>query len=142
MSLLRPSGFGGQAGISYQGSIMHIASKDNVLYRKACIFSIKAIKTYRYLVGNKEFILSKQFLRATTSIGANIAEANGAISDNDFSAKISIAYKESLETKYWLLLLKDSRYINQKDYTLLFKDTDELSKIMYSILKKTRLKNN
>ena len=41
-------------------------------------------------------------LRSGTSIGANIAEANGAISNADFSAKISIAYKECLETQYWL----------------------------------------
>ena len=39
---------------------------------------------------------------------ANIIEANGAISKADFSSKMSIAYKECLETKYWLHLLKDS----------------------------------
>ena len=46
----------------------------------------------------KEFVLSKQLLRSGTSIGANIAEAKGGISKADFSAKISIAYKETLET--------------------------------------------
>lgn len=50
----------------------------------------------------KEFIISKQLIRSGTSIGANIAEANGAISQADYSAKMSIAYKEGLETKYWL----------------------------------------
>jgi four helix bundle protein len=61
------------------------------------------VKAYQYLSQvKKEFILSKQLLKSGTSIGANIAEANGAISNADFSAKISIAYKECLETKYWL----------------------------------------
>lgn len=42
---------------------------------------------------NKEYVLSKQILRSGTSVGANIVEANGAISKADFSAKMSIAYK-------------------------------------------------
>lgn len=90
----------------------------------------------------KEFVLSKQLLRSGTSIGANIAEANGAISTADFSAKMSIAYKESLETKYWLSLLKDSDYISQENYEILHPMADELSRILFSILKSTRFKKN
>jgi len=72
----------------------------------------KRLQTTRNLKEEKkEYVLSKQLLRCGTSIGANIAEANGGISDNDFSAKMSIAYKECLETKYWLSLLKDTNYI-------------------------------
>ena len=74
-----------------------------------------------------------------TSIGANIAEANGAISDNDFSAKISIAYKESLEAKYWLSLLKDTDYIEEKVYLSLFSDLDEIGKMLFSIINTTRI---
>lgn len=64
----------------------------------------------------KEFILSKQLIGSVTSIGANIAEANGAISTAEFSSKISIAYKEFLEAKYWLFLLKDTGYIDKKAF--------------------------
>ena len=65
------------------------------------------MKIYQDLKNDKkEFELSKQLLRCRTSIAANIAEANGAISQADFSAKISISYKECLETKYWLDLLR------------------------------------
>ena len=88
----------------------------------------------------KEFILSKQLLRSGTSIGANISEANGAISKADFSAKISIAYKECLETKYWMSLLKDTNFIEEKIYKSIFTDADELAKILFSILKNTRMK--
>jgi len=80
-------------------------------------------------------------LRCGTSIGANVAEANGAISTADFSAKISIAYKESLEVKYWLSLLKDSEYLEIDTFQNAFEKADELSKIMFSILKTTRIKN-
>ena len=73
--------------------------KNNVTYDKAYKFAIRVVKVYKYLVEKKkEFVLSKQLLKSGTSIGANIAEANGAISKTDFSAKISIAYKECLET--------------------------------------------
>jgi len=89
----------------------------------------------------KSYILSKQLLRSGTSIGANIAEANGAISKADFSAKISIAYKECLETKYWLSLLKDTEYIDIKAFESIYPDADEISKILYAILKKTRIGN-
>lgn len=89
--------------------------KDNVTYTKAYNFAIRIVKAYQYLCEEKkEYVLSKQLLRSGTSIGANIAEANGAISDADFSNKISIAYKECLETKYWLSLLKDTNIYQRK----------------------------
>lgn len=111
----------------------------NITYEKAFKFAVKIVELNKQLTQEKkEFVLSKQILRSGTSIGANIAEANGAISDADFSAKISISYKESLETKYWLSLLKETNYISNEMFKELFEDTDELSKILYSLLKKTR----
>ncbi|MCV6638018.1 four helix bundle protein [Candidatus Albibeggiatoa sp. nov. NOAA] len=113
---------------------------DKILYDKAYRFAVRIVKAYQYLSKEKkEFVLSKQLLRCGTSIGANIAEANGAISASDFSAKISIAYKECLETKYWLSLLKDTDYITKNAHDSMYKDADELAKILYSILKKTRI---
>lgn len=80
-------------------------TKNSVAYEKAYQFAIRILKAYQFLTNDKkEFILSKQLLRCGTAVGANIAEANGAISDADFSNKISIVYQECLETKYWLLL--------------------------------------
>lgn len=74
---------------------------DNNLYKKAYAFVIRITKAYQYLSSEKrEFVLSKQLLKSGTSIGANIAKANGAISKADFSSKLSISYKKCLETKY------------------------------------------
>jgi four helix bundle protein len=68
----------------------------------------------------REFILSKQFLRSATSVGANVREATGAQSKADFIAKLSIAHKEALESEYWINLLKDSAILdNQTTVTLL-----------------------
>jgi len=116
--------------------------KRNVLADKSYQFALKIVFLCKKLDSQKEYILSRQLLKCGTSIGANVAEANGAISNADFSAKISIAYKESLETKYWLKLLNDSDSIDENEFTELFKLADELSKILYSILKSTRLKKS
>ncbi|HEY9767137.1 MAG TPA: four helix bundle protein [Coleofasciculaceae cyanobacterium] len=114
--------------------------KNNVTYDKAYQFAIRIVNAYKYLIKErKEFVLSKQLLKSGTSIGANVAEANGAISSADFSAKISIAYKETLETKYWLSLLKDTGYIDIKSFNSIYQDADEIAKILFSILKNTRI---
>ena len=113
----------------------------SLVYEKAYKFAIRVVNAYKYLQEDKrEFVLSKQLLRSGTSIGANIAEANGGISPADFSAKISIAYKECLETKYWLSLLKDTSYMESNAYSSIYRDADEIAKMLFSILKKTRIK--
>jgi four helix bundle protein len=89
--------------------------KDNVVKEKSYAFALRIIQMYKPLsLAKKEFVLSKQILRSGTSIGANIVEADAAISKAEFSAKISIAYKEARETCYWLRLLLDSNYIDKK----------------------------
>ena len=114
--------------------------KNNITYEKAYKFAIKTVKIYQKIITDKkEYVLSKQLLKCGTSIGTNVAEANGGISKADFSAKISIAYKESLETKYWLNLLKDTEYIELSDFNSLHEDVDEICKILFSILKTTRI---
>ncbi|AWX44985.1 hypothetical protein HME9304_01992 [Flagellimonas maritima] len=117
--------------------------RDNPLAEKSYEFALKIVSLYKSVVVDKrEYVLSRQLLKSGTSIGANISEANDAISKADFSAKISIAYKESLETKYWLSLLPDSEYMPEEKANQLIIKADELSKIMFSILKKQELENN
>lgn len=113
--------------------------KDSIVYDKAYALALKIVHLYKGLSQNHEYVLSKQILRCGTSIGANIAEANGAISHADFSAKMSIAYKEVLETKYWLSLLKDSDFLTEPVYTEIYADADEIARILFSILKTTRI---
>lgn len=113
--------------------------ENNPLQNKSYDFALLIVKLSRRLMKkNREFVLSKQLMRSGTSVGANIVEANGAISKADFSAKMSIAYKESLETKYWLYLLKDIGVILEKEFNDLYTKIDEISKILFSILKITR----
>jgi four helix bundle protein len=115
-----------------------IGGRPNVLYEKAYAFGVRIVRAYQFLSREKrEFVLSKQLLRCGTSIGANVAEANGGISAADFSAKVSIAYKESLETKYWLNLLHDTEYLTAQMFDSLYADADELSKMLFTTLRST-----
>ena len=74
--------------------------------------------------------------RSGTSIGANVAESQCAISKNDFVAKLYISLKESNETLYWLSLLKRTKYITDKQYESMYTDCEELKRILVSITKK------
>ncbi len=85
------------------------------LKNKSYRFALRIIGLYKFLCDEKkEYVLSKQILRSGTSIGANIEEANAGQTKKDFLAKMSIASKEARETLYWLKLLRDSDYIEEK----------------------------
>ena len=80
---------------------------DSILFAKSKQFASLVVKGVRWLHENKkEFVLSKQFLRSGTSIGANLAEAQYAASDGDFVNKLRISLKECAETLYWIDLLR------------------------------------
>ncbi len=117
--------------------------KENVIQQKSFVFAIRIVNAYKYLTEQKkEFVLSKQLLRSGTSIGANVEEAIGGQSKNDFIAKISISYKEARETKYWLNLLTATDYLDEKLSKSLINDAEELSKILSSILLSSKQNNS
>lgn len=111
----------------------------NVVQTKSYDFALKTIKIYKYLSQEKkEFILSKQLLRSGISIGANIEESIDGQSRADFFAKLTIAYKEARESKYWVRLLRDSDYLTIQQADDLLNDIEELLKIIGSIQKSVR----
>lgn len=109
--------------------------KNNIIQEKSYQFAIKIVNLYKNLVENQEFTLSRQLLKAGTSIGANIEEAQGSYSRKEFLAKLSIAYKEVRETKFWLRLLRDTNYISINEANLLLEECEELLRIVGSIQK-------
>lgn len=116
--------------------------KDNLIQRKTYDFALKIIKVYKNLNDEKkEFILSKQLIRSGTSIGANIEEAIGGQSEKDFISKLSIAYKEARETKYWIKLLYDSKYIENAVFEDLVNDIDVILRVIGSIQKTMKNRN-
>ena len=104
----------------------------NILNKKSYSFAIRIVNLVKYLQENKEYIMSKQLLRSGTSIGAMVSESEYAQSKPDFVNKLSVALKEANETKYWLNLLKDTNYINEKMFNSLEPEIIELIKILTS----------
>ena len=101
-------------------------------------FAVRIVNLYKYLCNDKkEYVLSKQILRSGTSIGANIAEAECGISKKDFLSKIYIALKECVETIYWLDLLYETGYIDERMYLSMKSDCDELRKMLSANTKTT-----
>ena len=115
--------------------------KDSVVRDKSYVFALKIVKAYRYLTQERqEFVLSKQVLRSGTSIGALVKEAEHAQSLADFVNKMNVALKEANETEYWLMLLKDSEYIDEQNYMSIHYDCSELIKLLASIVKTSKKK--
>ncbi len=110
----------------------------NAVQVKSYCFANRIVKLAKYLHGSKEYILSKQLLKSGTSIWANIEEAIWWQSRKDFYAKLSIAYKECRETRYWLMLLRDNDYLSKMAYESMHKDLLEIIKIVVSIQKSTK----
>jgi len=116
-----------------------------VLAPKSYKFALRIVSLYKLLTTErKEFVLSKQMLRGGTSVGAMIREAEHAQSRADFLNKMNIALKEINETEYWLMLLKDSSYLNEIEFKSIHKDCDEIIRLLVSTVKtlKTSLKKN
>ena len=114
-------------------------TQDNPIEKRAYNFALRIIKAYKYLTQQQvEFVLSKQMLRSGTSIGAMMRETKFAQSRADFVSKASIALKEANETLYWIELLHDSEYIDDKTFESIHQEANEIISILASIVKTTK----
>jgi four helix bundle protein len=105
-------------------------NKDETAMARSKRFAIKIVGLYKYLTGKKEFVLGRQILRCGTSIGANLAEAECAISKRDFLAKVYISLKECSETIFWLDLLYETNFILESEYADIKNDCEILRRIL------------
>ena len=88
---------------------------DSPLLVKSKQFALDIIKVCNKVKNEKrESVLTNQLIRSGTSVGANIREAFYGHGKNDFIAKLQIALKECSETEYWIELLLESGYYNDK----------------------------
>ena len=107
----------------------------NPIREKSYTFALAIARLYKRLLEHKEFVVSKQLLRAGTSIGANVEEATAAESRRDFIHKMTIASKEARETLYWLRLLDDSDLVPGLDVTVELEQAREIVRLLTSIVK-------
>ncbi len=116
--------------------------KGNTVKAKSYAFAIRVVNLCKWLSANKnEHVLSKQLLRCGTSIGANVEEACGSYSEKEFAAKIQIAFKEALETRYWLRLMHDTGFVETAGFESVSTDCEELVRILSAITKTLREKS-
>lgn len=87
------------------------------------------------------WVISDQLLRAGTSIGANIIEAQAASSKRDFVNFLNHALKSANETKFWLALSRDLDKNLIEEINEILKETDELAKILGSSISTLKGKN-
>jgi four helix bundle protein len=112
---------------------------ENNVYDLSKAFAIRVVKLFNYLVDSKkEYVMSKQLLRAGTSIGANVFEGKNAQSRADFTNKMNIALKEASESGFWIDLLHDTQYISDKEYESVFADCKRLIAVLTKIVKATK----
>ena len=108
--------------------------KKNIIRDKSFQLSLDAITLYKILLKNNEYVLSKQFLRSATSVGANIEEATAAYSKKEFAMKMGITSKEAREAFYWLRLIEASDF-TETDLVKFKTDLNDIINILTAIVK-------
>lgn len=117
--------------------------KENVLKEKSFAFAIRVVNLYKFLCKEKnEFVLSKQVLRAGTSVGAMVRESEHAESKSDFIHKLAIAQKEINESIYWLELLFKTEFISIDQFESLNQNAVEIIKLITASIKTAKGKTN
>ena len=116
--------------------------KESTLRILSYSFAVRIVKLSRFLQEEKhEYIISKQIIKSGTSIGANLEEASGAQSHNDFIAKLHISLKEAKETHFWIRLLRDSDYIDKIQADSLLMDINHILVLLTKSLKTAKTNN-
>ena len=112
-------------------------AKPRDICQRAFAYALRAIKLYKFLQEKRDgsgWVLGKQYLRAATSIGANIEEAQSGETKADFIHKYGIAQKEAKESHYWLRLLAESGIVPAKRLSPLMRETEEIYAVITAII--------
>ncbi len=110
--------------------------KENILVDLSMQFSINIVKLCESIKGHYSIV--NQLERSSTSIGANIREANYAHGKDDFVAKLQISLKECFESEYWLELMYKSEIIDETAALQLIHDCGVIRKILISSINTTK----
>ena len=108
---------------------------------KSFAFAVRVVNAYKHLSAtHREYVLSKQLLRSGTAIGALVREAQQAESRRDFIHMLRVALKEATETEYWLILLRETGFLDARAFFSLHRDLVELLRLLTSIINTARLR--
>ena len=113
--------------------------RQNIIQEKSYLLALEVIELIKKFPQRTEgFVIGNQLGRAGTSVGANVEEAIGAFSKDDFIYKMSIALKEARETHYWLRVTRDSKVVMNDNIEKIISDTEEVMRILGAIVKSSR----
>ena len=104
-------------------------------------------RTYKFALGifelcsklpntNEARTIKRQLLKAGSSVGANLEEADGSLTLNDFIYRVDISFKECKESRYWLRLIVDRKLLQREIVQPLLDESLELIKILSTIIYK------
>ena len=112
---------------------------ENNIYEISRTFAIRIVNLYKYLKEERsEFIMSKQLFRSGTSIGANVFEGKNAQSRADFTNKMNVALKEATESAYWIDLLHETHFLNDKEFDSIYDECSKIIGVLTKIVKATK----
>jgi four helix bundle protein len=102
-------------------------------------FSVAILKMVKAMPNSiASNVIARQIMRAGTSVGANVEEAQGAPSKKDFTRRMNIARAEAREVLYWLRLLKETDFVAAGIAAELSIEADQLVRILTAIVKNSR----
>lgn len=107
-------------------------SKFKIEFNKRLIkFSLEIIKFYEKIRKDRNlWSVTDQLIKSGTSVGANIIEAKASSSKLDYLKFFQIALKSANETKYWLIIIRESSLQLKDEAKVLLEEIDEISKII------------
>lgn len=111
---------------------------NNPILKLSFDFALMVVEYCEKLEAEKKYVIARQLLKAGTSIGANVMEAQNSESKADFIHKIKIAAKEAEETQYWLWICEFSK--SYPECTLLQNKLEEINKVLGKILSTAKRK--
>jgi len=116
--------------------------KGNDIGERSFCFGVRIVKMVSALSRNiSTDAIGKQVVRSGTSIGANVAEAQGAISKKEFAYHMNIAKKEARETMFWLRMLVEAGFVRNEKLKNLLEENNQIIAILVAIVKKCQARN-
>ncbi len=105
------------------------------IQKRTFLFGVRVIKLVGKLPRTVAGIeIGRQLIRAGTSVGSNMEEADGAISKKDFINHVRIARKEARESRYWLTLIEAATLLRDPEVQALIQEAHEIVRILSSII--------
>ncbi len=113
--------------------------EENIILDKSYKFALRTVQLYKYLTEvRKEFVMSKRLLSDGTDLGAHVKAAQEAEERGGFIHEMSAALQKSSRVEFWLRLLHESEFLDDKQFNSINADNQEIFSLLTSIVKTSR----